>query len=133
MWEVTGQVVSRRPVSVASMPLSESASRIASGTWQDALTIASKPVRATDTRKPARRSCASRRSREASLPSAMRTCGTPRADARDRTAGDRSVGDSDVGPPFSRIARRGARTLPLDVRGGRAGSGGREAGEGENG
>ena len=75
MCEVTGQVVSSRPASDGSMSVSEASSRIMSGTWQEALTMASKAVRATETRRPASRSCASRRSRETALPSAIKTRG----------------------------------------------------------
>jgi hypothetical protein len=82
MCEVVGQVLSIRTVSVTSIPVTVSSSRITSGTWQEALTIVSKPVRATDTRNPAVLSCASRTSRDAASPSAINTSGaTPRLSA----------------------------------------------------
>jgi len=53
MCAVVGQVVRSRTVSVESMPASESSRRMRSGTLQEALTMASNPVRATETRNPA--------------------------------------------------------------------------------
>ena len=82
MCEVVGQVRSMRTVSVASIPVTVSSSRITSGTWQEALTIASKPVRATETRNPAVLNCASRTSRDTASPAAINTSGaTPRPSA----------------------------------------------------
>jgi hypothetical protein len=75
MCAVVGHTVSMRTVSTASIPANESSSRITSGVWQVAFTIASKPVRATKTRSPAERSCASRMSRETASPSAISTSG----------------------------------------------------------
>jgi hypothetical protein len=82
MCEVVGQVLSIRTVSVTSIPVTVSSSKITSGTWQEALTIVSKPVRATATRNPAVLSCASRTSRDTPSPSAINTSGAaPRVSA----------------------------------------------------
>lgn len=75
MCAVVGQTLNIRRVSGASIPLNVSSSRITSGIWTDAFTIASNPVRATETRSPAVRSCASLMSRETASPSAISTSG----------------------------------------------------------
>jgi hypothetical protein len=83
MCAVTGQVVSSWSVSAAFRSTSEPSSRMKSGTWQEALTIASNDVRACDTLRPAARSCNARASSVRALVSAMRTWG-----AFDATGGE---------------------------------------------
>src|SRR4029453_14368743 len=115
MCSVGGQVLNIRMVSTASIPVTDSSSRITSGTWQEALTIASKPVRATATRNPAVLSCASRTSRDTASPSAINTSGAlPLASAGDRaTTGGVCVVVRDTGVAFRCTANAGAKMLPI--------------------
>jgi hypothetical protein len=81
MCAVAGHVVSNWIVLDTSSAPSERSTRIRSGTWQDALTIVSKDVRATDTRKPRDWSSRARRTRESVSASATSTCGSERSAA----------------------------------------------------
>jgi hypothetical protein len=86
MCAVVGHIVSIRTVSTASIPVNESSRRITSGVWQVAFTMASKPVRATKTRSPIERSCASRTSLDTASPSAISTSGATGEATRVRAA-----------------------------------------------
>ena len=114
MCAVVGHIVSIRTVSTASIPVNESSSRITSGVWQVAFTIASKPVRATKTRRPAERSCASRTSLDTASPSAISTSGESGEATRARAAtiGWTGVDDRDTVWALRCTSATRARMLP---------------------
>lgn len=99
---VVGQVVSSSHAVAASNSDSDLSSKITSGMWQDALTIASNAVWAIDTRKPAAASCAARSVRVRGLPSAIKTCVATVAGASGADANTLDRGREDAGLMRSR-------------------------------
>jgi len=103
MCAVAGHVDKRADASAAPSA-SEASTRIKSGKWQQALTIASNAVRAKATRKPRASSWRTRRARESALASATSASGNAIAAVRDRItrASCVAVCNSDIaGTPFA--------------------------------
>src|SRR5262249_6688226 len=104
MCAVAGQVESRAVASGAPSPRPES-SRIKSGSWHDALTIASNGVRASATRKPRPRSSPARRGSDVASGWARSTSGSARGvPAEPMVEFTADVCNSDTPAPLSPVA-----------------------------